>query len=425
MGALSQSGNTDSRSSDLCENKTLLVVGGGIEAIPGILLAKNRGLKVVVTDADPNAPGFEVADDTLLVSTYDVEGTTKAAVEYHSTVGRIHGVICIATDVPHTVAEVADKLGLPGIPLEAAQMAVDKLSMKRKFASDGLPVPWFSPVKSPSELYQIAGKHGYSLVLKPVDSRGARGVLRLSETVDLDWAYDFSSSHSPSGRVMVEKFLTGPQVSTESIVLDSQTYTLGFADRNYEFMERYAPNIIENGGELPSCLPFEIQERVKGLVAEAAKSMGIRTGVVKGDIVVQKGLPHIIELAARLSGGYFCSHEIPLNTGVDFVGAAIRLALGEGLEASDLTPRFNRFVAQRYLFPKPGRVIKVDGADQAASVPGIEFCELRVAVGDTVRPIDSHPARAGMVIATGRSRDQAVSRAEAAVGMINVVTEPL
>ena len=37
----------------------------------------------------------------------------------------------------------------------------------------------------------------------------------------------------------------------------------------------------------------------------------------------------MIELAARLSGGFFCTREIPLNTGVDFVGAAIKLALGE------------------------------------------------------------------------------------------------
>jgi len=414
-----------SRRSDHCEKKTLLVVGGGIEAVPGILLAKKMGLKVVVSDADPKAPGFEVADDVIFASTYDLEGTTKSAVDFSSNIGRIHGVICIATDVPHTVAQVADKLGLPGIPLKAAQMAVDKLSMKRRFASDGLPVPWFSQVGSPAELDQIVSRLGYPLVLKPVDSRGARGVLRLTAAIDLDWAYDFSRSHSPTARVMVEKFLEGPQVSTESIVFDSKAYTVGLADRNYEFIERYAPSIIENGGELPSCLPFEIQERVKRLVAKGAKSMGIHNGVVKGDVVVHKDVPYIIELAARLSGGYFCSHEIPLNTGVDFVGAAIRLALGEQLESSDLTPRCNRFVAQRYLFPKPGRIVQISGTNKASSMPGIEFCELRVGVGDVVKTIDSHPARAGLVIATGQNRDQAVSRAEAAINTINIATEPL
>jgi hypothetical protein len=51
-------------------------------------------------------------------------------------------------------------------------------------------------------------------------------------------------------------------------------------------------------------------------------------GDIKGDIVVHKGEPYVIELAARLSGGFFCTREIPLNTGVDFIGAAIKIALG-------------------------------------------------------------------------------------------------
>ena len=41
--------------------------------------------------------------------------------------------------------------------------------------------------------------------------------------------------------------------------------------------------------------------------------MGVTDGTVKGDIVVHKGEPYVIELAARLSGGFFCTREIPLE----------------------------------------------------------------------------------------------------------------
>ena len=67
--------------------------------------------------------------------------------------------------------------------------------------------------------------------------------------------------------------------------------------------------------------------------------MGITDGTVKGDIVVHDGEPYMIELAARLSGGFFCTREIPLNTGVDFIGAAIKIALGETVDEADLTPK--------------------------------------------------------------------------------------
>ena len=84
--------------------------------------------------------------------------------------------------------------------------------------------------------------------------------------------------------------------------------------------------MIEDGGELPT---RHDPAPIADVVQRAAASLGVRDGVVKGDIVIHDGRPHVIELAARLSGGYLCTHEIPLSTGVDFVGCAIRVALGD------------------------------------------------------------------------------------------------
>ena len=86
-------------------------------------------------------------------------------------------------------------------------------------------------------------------------------------------------------------------------------------------------------------------------------------------------------------------------------------------------PRFARGVAQRWLFPPPGRVVAISGADAVAARPEVELCELRVAVGDTVPPVTSHPARAGVVITTGDTREQAVAAAQSAVGAITIVTQ--
>ena len=232
--------------------KSLLIVSAGVEAVAGIQLAKSMGLRVVVSDMNPDAPGSAVADDHLLASTYDVQATVAAARAYHEQVRPLDGVMCIASDVPLTVASVAAALGLPGIPVESARLATDKLAMKQRFAADGVPIPWFSPVRSAAHLRELVAAQGLPLVIKPVDSRGSRGVLRLTPDVDLDWAYGVALGHSPTGRVMLERFLPGPQVSTESLVVDGVAYTPGFSDRNYEYLERYAPHIIEDGGQLPS-----------------------------------------------------------------------------------------------------------------------------------------------------------------------------
>jgi biotin carboxylase len=408
------------------DDRTLLVVSGGTEAVAGIERAREMGLRVVVSDGSPSAPGLLAGDDRLLASTYDVAATVAAARRYDREVRRIDGVICIASDVPLTVASVAAELGLPGAPLDAARVSTDKLAMKRSLAEHGVAVPWFAAAPTPADLRAHVAAQGYPLVVKPVDSRGARGVLLLrDERIDLDWAHAVALRESPSSRVIVERFLEGPQVSTESLVVDGVAHTIGFADRNYERLDRFAPHVIEDGGELPSRLAPAEQAAVRELVQQATDSFGVRSGVVKGDIVLCDSRPYVIEVALRLSGGYLCTHEIPLSTGVDFVGQAIRIALGETPDPQDLQPRRTVGVAQRWMFPTPGRVRRVAGIEAVAARPEVVLCEVRVAEGEVLAAPSSHNTRAGVVIATGTVRDEAIANARRAVADVEIETEPI
>jgi len=403
-------------------DKTLLIVSGGIEAADAARRAKEMGLYVVVSDRDPNAPGFAYADSCIIADVYGAEETAAAAARFSRKIRKIDGVICVAADAPVTAATVADRLGLPGIPLESAHIACDKLAMKERFCAAGVKVPWFAEVATPQDLQRVAIERGRDLVIKPVDSRGSRGVQRVAQVEDLTKAFFLARTHSPSERVMVEQYLSGPQVSTESVIVDGRCFTPGFSDRNYEYLDRYAPFFIENGGDLPSHLSPAIQARVKKLVAEAAAALGIVNGTVKGDIVVHEGEPHVIELAARLSGGFFCTREIPLNTGVDFVGAAIRLALGEPVAEADLQPSKFVPVIQRYAFPDPGRVVSVAGAEEARLVPGVEEVVVTAREGDVIPAAGDKRPSAAMVLATGETRELALAAANDALARIRIET---
>jgi biotin carboxylase len=322
-----------------------------------------------------------------------------------------------------TVSAVAENIGLPGITRASALLAADKLAMKDSFAAFGVPIPWYQPVFEPESVRQILNTRQSCLVIKPVDSRGARGVLKIDCKSDIDWAFSIAAENSPTGRVMVEAYLKGPQVSTESLVLDGKCFTPGFSDRNYEFLDRFAPNIIENGGDLPSFLSARQQLSIRQLVEDASNALGVTNGVIKGDIVLFQGKPHVIELAARLSGGYFCTHEIPLNTGVNFVEAAIKQCLGDSINTDDLIPKFQKGVAQRFMFPQPGQVVSIDIENWILKDPDIALFEIRVCVGDMVQPAFNHPARAGVVIATGVNREAAIQKAEAAVSAVRIITQ--
>ncbi len=406
----------------MLEKRTLLIVSGGIEAADAAKRARDMGLHVVVSDIDHNAPGFTFAHDRLIADVYGPEETLAAAEHYHRERRPLSGVICVAADAPVTAALVAEYLNLPGISVATAKLACDKVAMKRRFRQAGVPVPWFAEITSAAELHSVIAKRGTDLVIKPVDSRGSRGVQRLARVADLDEAFALAQHHSPAARVMVEDYLDGPQVSTESIVSNGRCYTPGFSDRNYEFLEAHAPFFIENGGDLPSHLAGETQDRVKDIVARAASALGVSDGTVKGDIVVHRGEPYVIELAARLSGGFFCTREIPLNTGVDFIGCAIRVALGERISADELEPKHQQAVIQRYAFPKPGRVVKVRGADAARCLPGIEDVIVTARPGDIIPPAGDKRPSAAMVLATGRSRAEALAAALAGLSAIEIET---
>jgi biotin carboxylase len=406
----------------MTDRRTLWIVSGGAEAVPGIQRARAMGLHVVVSDKNPSAPGFAAASDAVVADTYDVEETVAAARAYHAGTRPIDGVMCMAADVPLTVASVASALNLPGIPVEAARLAADKLAMKDAFARAGIPVPWYQAIASLDQLRAAVAARGGPLVLKPVDGRGARGVLRLTERTDLAWAFAHATGQSRRGAVMVEEYLAGPQISTEGLLVDGEGTTCGFIDRNYEHLETFAPYIVENGGEQPSALPRAAQEAIASVAMAAGRAMGIVNGNVKGDMVWTDRGPQVIEIAARLSGGWMSTDQIPLGTGVDLIGGSIRLALGERVPAGDLRPRWHRGVAIRYFFPPPGRVTGIEGADAFATVPWVHRLGFFVAPGDVVQPTTDHTKRAGFVITTGETREEAVGRARSVVDAIRIRT---
>ena len=197
------------------------------------------------------------------------------------------------------------------------------------------------------------------------------------------------------------------------------------ADRNYEHLDRFAPHVIENGGESPSKLDGAARALLNDLLQRVAEALGVRAGVLKGDLVICDGAPHLIEVALRLSGGYFCTHQIPLSTGVDLVGHAIRIALGETPAAAELRPTRNIGAAQRWLFPAPGRVTRIAGVGAVAARPEVELCDIRIREGDIVQPMSSHSSRVGVVLATGATREEAIERTQRALDGIDIQTDPL
>lgn len=367
----------------------IALLGGGIECLPIIQRVIALGHQAIVIDGNPDAPGMDLADIEVVASCYHTEAVLPAlgyALNHHGI--KLDAVLCAGTDTPNAAAAVAAAYRLPGLAPEAAALSVDKLAQKRALRSGMMTadVPDFWE----------CGR----VVVKPTNSRGARGV-KLIETGG-----------------MVEQYLDGPQFSTESLVQDGQVLFTAVGLRNYDRPD-LLPSIVENGFDAPYFdLPDEYRG-VDGLIERACHNLGWYQrggGVVKGDLVLHNGKLVIIELAARLSGGFFCmAHEWVY--GVPFIDHAIWLAFGERLVMP--TVKSGLCVSQRYLFPDPAdfgrRVVSVPEPLTVHATLGIQHATYAVRPGDVIAPVVSHGQRWGQAIATGSTPEQARERAEAAV----------
>lgn len=405
--------------------KTLMIIGGGVEQVPAYEIAKKRGLQVVGTDMKLDAPALAFADHVLQVSTRDAEQTAEMALKFHKK-HPIHGVMTIANDVPYTVALTANTLGLHSISLDAARCASDKYLMKKKFKEHKIDCPWFSEVESVDHLKQLTQDRNRkkNYVLKPVDGCGARGVLLIDDQVDLKWAYKESKSWSKSGKLIIENFISGLQLSTESFIISDSCYTPAIAERNYSRLNEFRPNIIEDGGTIPAQITERQRLAIDRLVLDGARALGITSGIVKGDLVIDDdGNPYIIELAARLSGGWLATHQIPAATGVHLVDAVISYALNETVSSDDLTPKWQHATAIRYWFPDSGKISIIRGEEKLKTIPGMLKYGFFRKPGDFQPKVHTHPDRFGFVIVEGKTRSEVMGHVKKAITSLTVEVE--
>ncbi len=403
--------------------KTLMIVGGGEEQIPAYVLARKKGLRVVGSDLNLNAPALKFADDVLIVSTRDADATANKALEYHLK-HPISGVMTIANDVPYTVASVANAIGLHSISLDAARNVSDKLLMKQCFFEHKIACPWFTKLNNLEELIHIIGEFpGERFVIKPVDGRGARGVLLIDSETNLEWAIQEAARWGDSGRLILEKYIPGIQLSTESFLLNGRCHTPAIAERNYDRLDQFLPNIIEDGGTIPATINAEMRNKIDELVLKGSQSLGIKDGIVKGDIVIdQSGQPMIIELAARLSGGWFSTHQIPAATGVDLVEVVMDHALGVPISEDRLMATFHHSTAIRYWYPPAGLILSIKGEDVLKKTPGLISYGFFRKPGEMQPQIKMHPDRFGYVIIKADSRKNALIRVQKAIESIEIET---
>lgn len=393
-----------------------MIIGAGLLQVPAIQTAKEMGLTTVVTDFNSEAYGLKIADFPIVMSTRDIEGTVRVARAFNDQV-KIDGVMTVGTDASMTVAAVAGALGLPGIQFENALAASNKLKMRQRFQSMGIPSPQFIPCWTLDEAKKAFYKLTPPVVIKPTTNMGARGVCRVDLEEKIEAAFISAKQNSPSGEVLVEEYMEGDELSIDALVHNNKIMIAGIADR---IIER-EPYFVEIGHILPSNRPKDVIDDAVSVMKQGIRALGIDIGAAKGDIKITKQGAKIVELAARLSGGFMSAYTYPYATGINLIKNAILIALGE--EPENITPKFHKVSMESGIIPSPGIIQSISGIEEAHSIKGIKNIFLNVSEGDTIKEPTNNIEKAGHIIAVGESREEVIHQIKLAHNEIKIETE--
>ncbi len=396
--------------------KKIMILGASILQLPAIDKALSMGLQVVAVDMNPDAIGMRLQGViSEVVSTIDIPAVVATAKKHN-----IDGVMTLASDMPmRSVAAVAKELGLVGITDDTALKATNKAVMRQALQDAGVPVPKFYKVSSKKEYDAAVSNFTVPFIVKPADNSGSRGIFKIADLTCkelIEEAYTYSKQYSRNGDVVVEEYMSGPEVSVETLTVGGECHVIQITDK----ITTGAPHFVEMGHTQPTRLPGDIPARITEVAKAANKAIGITNGPSHTEIIVTNEGPKIVELGARLGGDCITTHLVPLSTGVDMVECCIKIALGE---KPDIEAKFHKGSAIRYFDQQAGVVTAINGIEEAKSITGVQQVSIVHGVGETVTEIDSSTARMGFVIARGDDADEAEGICERVKDEIMVTIE--
>ena len=301
--------------------KKIAVIGASYLQMPLVRKAQEMGLEVHCFAWADGAVCKDVADFFYPIDVKEKE----QILEVCQRVG-INGIITIAADLPvPTINYVASRMGLISNPYEYSTKTTNKYLMRQCFMENGVPSPKFTLVKADGDYDNIRGFE-FPLIVKPTDRSGSKGVEKVLDPVQLETAVKRAQEVSFKKEAIIEEFVTGREISVESISFEGKHYILQITDK----VTTGAPYFVELEHHQPSSLPADIQERVKTIVLKALDALNIKYGASHSELkITENGDIKVIEIGARMGGDFIGSDLVKLSTGYDFLKGVIEVALGD------------------------------------------------------------------------------------------------
>lgn len=374
----------------------VFVLGAGWGQLPLIAICKQRNFETIAISIDGNYPGFSVADRFYKIDIRDKERILEAAKREN-----IIGIMTDQVDVGvSSVAYVSEKMGLPGIGYLCALRFTNKKIMRNTARQLGVRVPEFLGVSKMDEAREAAKGLGFPVVIKPVDSDGSRGVVKVNSQEELEENFENSMSYSKVKEVLVEQFISGKEFEVQGFAHDYHHVNLLVGNSiGFDVPNVFIPKTrIYKDAESANGVEKEILETHQKLIEGFRLSFGNTQGEYIYD--EQRGEIYLVEVCARGGGAFISSDLIPLACGINVNERLVDFATGQ---KKKMDWSLRRGTASYNCFALPaGRICRIDNLDKIKEISGVHKVFLdSLQVGQTVEEMKDKSGRFGPILISG------------------------
>lgn len=348
-----------------------LILLEGIKMGTGLLYvraAKLLGLHPIVLSADPARYNYLATEnvEAIRVDTDDLDALIRECSRLRETydIVGITGFPVPGEAVYATVAKLCRHFGLPGPNPASIDQCCDKFNQRQLLAEAEVPVPAYRMATNAVEVEIAAAEIGLPVILKPAAGNGSTGVrlCRDAEELAEHTVYLLGGTYEwqTSPRILVEEFAQGPYFLAD--IMGNTIIEIGAGDFGPP------PNFVYREYTYPASLTHDQRTRITDVSLSCLGALDLNWGPTNIEFRWTERGPVVIEVNPRLAGSPD-PQLIQLACGVDLVTEHIKLVIGD---ECDLRKRHSQTASARFLVPdRAGTLDRIDGADQAAGVPGV------------------------------------------------------
>lgn len=368
------------------QGKRLLLLGGSLwkEAIQNY--AVKNDITLIATGNDQSAGIFQIAQEGYAVDSTDAEAMKKLIIEK-----KIDGVYMGGSEAVCSVAcKYLNELGMPCYcTKEQWDFLENKANFKTLCEQFGLPVAKRYPYPAADhDSMQI----DFPVITKPTDGSGSHGFSVCHNLEELRKGYETAKKESPSGGVLVEKFVKNDSVVVFYTFSNGKMFFSGLEEKfpiRYEEQGRY----VAGAHVFESSFTQEFRGKFDAKLAEMFCSIGIQEGSIWIEVFHDGNQYYFNEVGYRYSGSVSI-YPVDYFYQINQVAADINYAL-TGKSLVEEKEHYQSLISGRVkrkekyciysIHVAPGMISRVTGVDELMLMDSVVAVPVAKKEGDTVK----------------------------------------